>query len=80
MYPKEDFVNAYNLTVEQVKKEVTYLTLENSRRFPCSPSVRDSFYTMWQRFGPDAARTMLIPYVWQGKVPLPSEYYGRPSA
>ena len=74
MYKKEEFVNAYNLTVEQVKEEVTHLSLENIRHFPCSPSVRDNFYSMWQRFGPDSARTMMIPYVWQGKVPLPSTY------
>ncbi len=80
MYRKEDFVNAYNLTVEQVKEEPTYLTLENIRSFPCSPSVRDNFYSMWQRFGPDSARTMMIPYIWQGKVPLPSEYYAREAA
>ena len=71
---QSDFVNHYNLTVEQVKEEVNLLSLENIRHFPCSPSVRDNFYSMWQRFGPDSARTMMIPYVWQGKVPLPSEY------
>ena len=80
MYRREDFVNAYNLTVEQVKEETNYLTLENIRHFPCSPSVRDNFYSMWQRFGPDSARTMMILYVWQGKVPLPSQYNGQPAA
>ena len=77
---QSDFVNYYNLTVEQVKDEVNYLSLENIRHFPCSPSVRDNFYSMWQRFGPDSARTMMIPYVWQGKVPLPSEYNVREAA
>ena len=71
---KTDLVNYYNLTVDQVKEEVNLFSLENIRHFPCSPSVRDNFYSMWQRFGPDSARTMMIPHVWQGKVPLPSKY------
>ena len=71
-----ELVNHYNLTVEQVKEEVQYLTLERIRKFPCTPSNRDSFYELWNRFGPDAARTAMIPYVWQGKVPLPSTIYG----
>ena len=51
------------------------------RRFVTSlvaPSNRDSFYELWNRFGPEAARTAMIPYVWQGKVPRPSEFYGEP--
>ena len=80
MYRREDFVNAYDLTVDQVKEEVNNFTLENIRHFPCSPSVRDNFYSMWQRFGPDSARTMMIPYVWQGKVPLPSQYNAKTTA
>ena len=71
-----DLVNYYNLTVEQVKEEVTYLTVDKIRHFPCTPSNRDAFYELWNRFGSDAARTAMIPYVWEGKVPLPSEYYG----
>ena len=43
MYRKEEFINAYDLTIDQVKEEVTYLSLENIRHFPCSPSVRDNF-------------------------------------
>lgn len=71
-----ELVNYYNLTVEQVKEEVSLLYVEKIRHFPCTPSNRDSFYELWNRFGPDAARTAMIPYVWQGKVPLPSEFYG----
>ena len=70
-----ELINHYNLTVEQVKQEVQLLTVEKILHFPCSPSNRDSFYELWNRFGPEAARTAMIPYVWQGKVPLPSEYY-----
>ena len=71
-----ELINHYNLTVEQVKEEVSFLTVEKIRHFPCTPSNRDSFYELWNRFGPEAARTAMIPYVWQGKISLPSEHYG----
>ena len=64
------------MTVQEVKAEVTLLTLENIKRFDCTPSVCDQFYSMWGRFGPQAARTAMIPYVWHGKVPRPSAYFG----
>ena len=63
------------MTVEQVKAEVQLLTLENIRKFPCSRTKREDFYTMWQRFGPEAARTIMIPAVWHGECPVPSEYF-----
>lgn len=68
--------NYYGLTVEQVKEEVSLLKVSTIKKFPCTPSNRDAFYEMWNRFGPEAARTAMIPYVWQGKVPRPSEFYG----
>ena len=71
----QTLVNFYNLTVEQVKEEVQLLNLTNIRKYPCSPSLKDQFYSMWQRFGPDAARTATIPYVWQGKIALPSDHF-----
>ena len=70
-----ELINHYNITSEQVQNEVKLLDLSNIRSYPCTSSVRDQFYSMWQRFGPDAARTATIPYVWQGKMPLPSEYF-----
>jgi len=70
-----ELINHYNITSEQVQEEVLLLDLENIKKFPCTTSLRDQFYSMWQRFGPQAARTATIPYVWQGKVPLPSEYF-----
>ena len=69
-------VNHYNITAEQVQEEVLLLNLENIKTFPCSRSTVDEFYSMWQRFGPQAARTAMIPSVWQGEVPLPSEHFG----
>lgn len=67
--------NFYNISVEQVQDEVMLLNLYNIKKFACTTSLRDQFYSMWQRFGPQAARTATIPYIWQGKVPLPSEYF-----
>ena len=75
--PISDLVNYYNLTVEQVKDEVHLLTTDNIRYLTKQYSCVENFQSMWQRFGPQAARDMMIPYVWQGKVPLPSEYFGR---
>jgi hypothetical protein len=72
----KELINYYNLTVEQVKEEVELLHVDKIRFFPCTPSNRDAFYEMWNRFGPEAARTLMIPYVWQGKVTRPSEFYG----
>ena len=71
-----EFVNYYNLTVEQVKEEVKILNMDNIKKFPVYFGAVENFYSMWQRFGPEAARTMMIPYVWQGKCPLPSEHFG----
>ena len=70
-----ELINHYNITSEQVQEEVKFLNLNNIKVFPCSISLRDQFYSMWQRFGPDAARTATIPYVWTGECPLPSEYF-----
>ena len=64
------------MTVEEVKAEVQLLDLNNIRKYPCSRSKMDDFYSMWQRFGPDAARTAMIPYLWDGRYPRPSEYFG----
>ena len=73
---EKTLVNHYNITPEQVQEEVLLLTLENIKTFPCTRSCVDDFNSMWQRFGPQAARTAMIPFVWQGKTPLPSEYFG----
>ena len=63
------------MTVEEVKSEVQLLNLENIRKYPCSRSKMDDFYSMWSRFGPEAARTIMIPSIWEGKTPLPSEVF-----
>jgi hypothetical protein len=64
------------MTVDDVKAEVLLLTLDNIRKFDCGRSKTDDFYSMWGRFGPEAARTAMIPYIWEGKCSRPSEYFG----
>lgn len=63
------------MTVEEVKAEVQLLNLNNIRKFPCGRSKSEDFYTMWQRFGPEAARTIMIPPIWEGTSPRPSEFF-----
>ena len=64
------------MTVEEVKAEVQLLDLNNIKKYPCSRSKMDDFYSMWQRFGPEAARTIMIPPIWESKLPRPSEVFG----
>ena len=66
----------YEGTAEQLKEELSVLTLENIKQYPGFKSKWDDFYEVWLRFGPEAARTILLPYVWQGKLPVVSEARG----
>ena len=61
------------MTVDEVKQESMLLTLENVKHYPMPPSMKEDFYTMWQRFGPQAARDFMIPPIWNGKITKPSE-------
>ena len=63
------------MTVKEVQQEVALLTADNIRSFPCDRSAREDFQSMWSRFGPEAARTIMIPEVWYDKCPRPSEYF-----
>ena len=63
------------MTVEEVKEEVKLLSIENIRKYPCSRSKMEDFYNMWSRFGPEAARTIMIPPIWEGEYPRPSEVF-----
>ena len=63
----------YSGTVEQLKEELAVLTLENIKRYPGLKSKWDDFYEVWLRFGPDAARTLLLPYIWDGRLPTVAE-------
>lgn len=63
------------MTVEELKEEVQLLSLDNIKLYPCTRSKRDDFYTMWQRFGPQAARDIMMPPIWEGEYPKPSEFF-----
>ena len=56
-----------------LQEELKSITIENIKQYPSYRKKWDDFYSMWQRFGPDAARTILIPYIWDGRIPRPSE-------
>ena len=66
---KYNLEKVYKGTVEELKEELSVLTLENIKRYPGLKSKWDDFYGMWLRFGPEAARTVLIPAIWTGEVP-----------
>jgi hypothetical protein len=61
------------MTVEEVRAEVDLLTLDNVRTYPMSRSQKNDFYEVWTRHGPEAARLYILPAIWEGKIPLPSE-------
>ena len=64
------------MTVEQVKAEVMLLDVDNIQKFPCKEGKREDFRNLWLRFGPQAARDIMIPDIWYEKCPLPSEFFG----
>ena len=49
------------MTVAEVQQEVQLLNLDNIRKFPTTRSKVEDFYAMWSHFGPEAARTIMIP-------------------
>ena len=67
------FEKVYEGTADDLKEELAVFTLENIRNYPEYKSKWDDFYSMWLRFGPEAARTILIPYIWDGRLPAPKE-------
>ena len=72
-----NFNKVYPGTVDELKEELSVLTIENVKRYLPYKKRWDDFYSMWQRFGPEAARTIMIPYIWDGRLPSPKEAYGR---
>ena len=68
-HTKYNLKKVYEGTVEQLQEELSVLTLENIKQYRAYKSKWDDFYEVWLRFGPEAARTILIPYVWTGKLP-----------
>ena len=63
----------YEGNVEQLREELSDITLENMKQYKEYRPRWDDFYSVWLRFGPDAARTLLIPYIWRGDYPAPRE-------
>ena len=66
----------YPGSVDELKDELSVVTIENIKSYRAYKTRWDDFYSMWQRFGPDAARTILIPYIWDGRLPSPKEAKG----
>ena len=77
---KYTFEKVYSGSVEDLKNELSLLTIENIKKFKPYKRKWDDFYSMWQRFGPEAARTILIPYIWDGRLPSPLEVYDATAA
>ena len=74
---KYNLEKVYEGTIEQLYEELSVLTLENIKMYPGLRPQWDNFYEVWLRFGPEAARTNLIPYIWTGKIPsVPEAGYG----
>ena len=71
-----NFTKVYPGTVEELQEELSVLTLENIKRYKPYKKQWDDFYSMWLRFGPEAARTIMIPYIWDGRIPSPKEARG----
>ena len=67
------FNRVYKDSPAQLKEELSVLTLENIKRYPGFKSKWDDFYEVWLRFGPEAARTLLIPYICDGRLPTVAE-------
>ncbi len=65
------FDKKYPGSVQELQEELSVLTLDNIKGYPEYKSKWDDFYSMWLRFGPEAARTILIPSIWEGKLPSP---------
>ena len=63
----------YQGSYEELQQELSVITLENVKQYKPYKDNWDDFYTMWLVFGPDAARTVLIPYIWDGRIPSPKE-------
>ena len=68
-------LESYKGTVEDLKEELSVLTLENIKKYKGLKPKWDDFYEVWLRFGPEAARTVLIPAIWSGELPSPKEAY-----
>ena len=64
-----------SITVEQARKEVLLLDVDNIQHYPCKEGKREDFRNLWLRFGPQAARDVILADIFNGKYPLPSEVF-----
>ena len=62
------------MTVDEVKEEVKLLNLENIRKFPCTNTQREDFYSLYNKFGVTAAQTIMIPPIFREECVKPSEF------
>ena len=51
------------------------LNVDNIQNYPCSGSKKEDFRNLWLRFGPQAGRDIMIPSIWNGDCPRPSEFF-----
>jgi hypothetical protein len=63
------------MTVDQLKEEAALLNIDNMRSYPASRSIRDDYYQVWNKFGPAAAGFYIMPYIWKGLIPTPSDVF-----
>ena len=73
IHDKYTLTKVYPGSIDELKDELSVVTIENVKSFKAYKAKWDDFYSMWQRFGPDAARTILIPSIWEGRLPSPKE-------
>lgn len=63
------------MTVEQLKEEAALLNITNIRTYPASRSIREDYYGVWNKFGPQAAAFYIMPFIWKGIIPTPSDVF-----
>mgnify|MGYP000297423536 CR=1 FL=1 len=71
--PPKELDKVYSGTVDSLIEELSVITLENIKQYTEYHPQWDDFYSMWLRFGPEAARTIMITPVWDGTIPSPKE-------
>lgn len=63
------------MTIEQLKHEASLLNITNIRTYPASRSIREDYYEVWNKFGPQAAAFYIMPFIWNGRIPTPSNIF-----
>jgi hypothetical protein len=63
------------MDVATIEKEIQFLNIDNIRKFPCSTTLKEDFYSICNKMGVTAARQLLIAPLHNGEIPVPSEYF-----